>query len=207
MALSEDDVNPELVRQAASLVVTGTHFSTKGVAAASWKAIRIARDAGVRVVFDIDFRPSLWGLAAHASGETRYALSSQVENILKDILAVSDLVVGTEEELRVATNQDDLPLALHSLREISSATIVCKRGRKGCEIFPGRNDSVLNCWLSELRHRSREMPTISELFAMANMEPTHFLKQKSCRYGLRGPWNGQNQNHFPTCSGTMWDLA
>jgi 5-dehydro-2-deoxygluconokinase len=143
MALSEDDVNPEMVRRAASLVVTGTHFSAKGVAAASWKAIRIARDAGIRVVFDIDFRPSLWGLAAHAGGETRYAVSSQVENILKDILAVSDLVVGTEEELRVATNQDDLQSALHSLREISCATIVCKRGRKGCEIFPGRNDSVL----------------------------------------------------------------
>lgn len=143
MALNEDDVHPELIRRSASIVVTGTHFSTERVAAASWKAIKLARDAGVKVVFDVDFRPSLWGLVAHGVGEARYVLSSQVKNILKDIIAASDVVVGTEEELRVAMNEEDLRSALHGLRRISCATIVCKRGPKGCEVFPSRNDSTL----------------------------------------------------------------
>jgi 5-dehydro-2-deoxygluconokinase len=143
MALCEDDVDPALIARTASIVVTGTHFSTEQVAAASWKAIKIARNAGVKVVLDIDFRPSLWGLTGHKSGEARYILSSRVHGALKDVLAVSNVVVGTEEELRVAMNQDDLQLALQSVRKISSATIVCKRGSKGCEIFPTRNDGVL----------------------------------------------------------------
>jgi 5-dehydro-2-deoxygluconokinase len=143
MALSEEDVDPALIRRSSSIVVTGTHFSTERVAAASWKAIKIAREAGVKVVLDIDFRPSLWGLAGHEGGEVRYVLSSQFQDSLKDILAVTDLVVGTEEELRVVVNRTDLQLALQSIRRLSPATIVCKRGAKGCEIFPSRTDGVL----------------------------------------------------------------
>jgi 5-dehydro-2-deoxygluconokinase len=143
MALSEDDIDPALIVGATSIVVTGTHFSTAQVAAASWKAIKIARNAGVKVVLDIDFRPSLWGLAGHKGGEARYILSSQVQSALRDIVAVSDVVVGTEEELRVAMNKDDLQLALQGVREVSCATIVCKMGSKGCEIYPARTDGVL----------------------------------------------------------------
>ena len=143
MALCEDDIDPALIVGATSIVVTGTHFSTAQVAAASWKAIKIARNAGVKVVLDIDFRPSLWGLAGHKGGEARYILSSQVQSALRDILPVSDVVVGTEEELRVAMNEDDLQLALQGVREVSCATIVGKRGSKGCEIYPARTDGLL----------------------------------------------------------------
>lgn len=144
IALSEEDVDPAFIAQAKSIVVTGTHFSTDKVAAASWKAIKIAQSAGVKVVLDIDFRPSLWRLAGHESGEVRYILSGQVQSALSEVLAVSDVVVGTEEELRVAMNEDDLPIALRQLRKMSSATIVCKRGAKGCEIFPARSDAALD---------------------------------------------------------------
>jgi 5-dehydro-2-deoxygluconokinase len=143
MALCEDDVDPALIAAADTIVVTGTHFSTAQVAAASWKAITIARNAGVKVVLDIDFRPSLWGLAGHTGGEARYAVSAQVQNALRDILAVSDVVVGTEEELRVAMNKDDLQLALQGVRKISRATIVCKKGSEGCEIYPVSSDGTL----------------------------------------------------------------
>src|SRR5260370_16051209 len=40
-------------------------------------------------------------------------------------------------------NEDDLQIALQGVRKLSCATIVCKRGSKGCEIFPTRNDGVL----------------------------------------------------------------
>jgi 5-dehydro-2-deoxygluconokinase len=143
MALCEDDIDPALIGGAASIVVTGTHFSKAQVAAASWNAIKIAQNADVKVVLDIDFRPSLWGLAGHEGGEARYVLSSKVQSALRDILAVSDVIVGTEEEIRVAMSEDDLQLALQGVREVSCATIVCKRGSKGCEIYPTRKDGVL----------------------------------------------------------------
>jgi 5-dehydro-2-deoxygluconokinase len=162
MALDENDVNPALIRATRSIVTTGTHFSTEQVAAASWKAIKIAKEAGVKVVFDIDFRPSLWGLATHAGGESRYILSTQVKSILQEVLAASDVVVGTEDELRVATNEDQLESALQGVRRISSAVIVCKRGSKGCEVFPARTDGVLG---SPIRGRAFQVTVLNTVGA------------------------------------------
>ena len=59
------------------MVVTGTHFSRANTAAAQRKAIRIAKAAGGKVVFDIDYRPNLWGLAGHAEGFERYVKSDR----------------------------------------------------------------------------------------------------------------------------------
>lgn len=136
MALCEDDVDPELVGRARCIVVTGTHFSTPQVAAASWKAIHLARQAGAKIVFDIDFRPSLWGLAALADGEARLVLSDHVQEVMGAVIRASDVVVGTEEEICAATNQADLSAALAGLRRDVDVTIVCKRGANGCEIYP-----------------------------------------------------------------------
>ena len=69
MALAEDDIDPAFIASAGAIVVTGTHFSTPTVEAASRKAMRAAKAAGRRIVFDIDYRPNLWGLAGHAAGE------------------------------------------------------------------------------------------------------------------------------------------
>ena len=58
-------------------MVTGTHFSRPNTAAAQTKAIRIAKAHGRKVVFDVDYRPNLWGLAGHDAGEERYVALGQ----------------------------------------------------------------------------------------------------------------------------------
>ena len=58
-------------------LVSGTHFARANTAAAQRKAMRIARAAGRKVVFDIDYRPNLWGLAGHGAGEERYIKSDE----------------------------------------------------------------------------------------------------------------------------------
>ncbi|MEP3280036.1 MAG: 5-dehydro-2-deoxygluconokinase [Stappiaceae bacterium] len=136
MALEEADIDPDFIRSAASIVVTGTHFSTPNVELASRKAIKIARDAGLKVIFDIDYRPNLWGLAGHDAGEERYIASKNVSDKLKTILSDCDLVVGTEEELMIAGGQDEPLAAIREIRSLSDATIVCKRGPMGCVVFP-----------------------------------------------------------------------
>ena len=65
---TEADIDESFIPSAGAIVVTGTHFSKPGPAAAQRKAMRIARAAGRRVAFDIDYRPNLWGLAGHAAG-------------------------------------------------------------------------------------------------------------------------------------------
>jgi 5-dehydro-2-deoxygluconokinase len=137
MALNEDDIDEAFIASAAAIVVTGTHFSRSTTAAAQRKAMRAAHDAGRKVVFDIDYRPNLWGLAGHAAGEERYVRSDQVSSHLQAVLADCDLIVGTEEEIHIASGEEDTLQALRRIRLLSAATIVLKRGPMGCVVFPG----------------------------------------------------------------------
>jgi 5-dehydro-2-deoxygluconokinase len=137
MALSEDDIDENLVASAGAVVVTGTHFSRPNTDAAQRKAMRMARAAGRKVVFDIDYRPNLWGLAGHAAGEERYIKSERVSEHLQTVLPGCDLVVGTEEEMRIAGGGDDALSVLRKIRSLTAATLVLKRGPMGCVVFPG----------------------------------------------------------------------
>jgi 5-dehydro-2-deoxygluconokinase len=137
MALDEDDIDADFVSSAKAVLVSGTHFSHTNTDAAQRKAIRIAKDAGRKVAFDIDYRPNLWGLAGHAAGEERYIASGRVTNRLKSVLADCDLIVGTEEEIHIAAGEEDTLAALRAIRDLSGATIVLKRGPMGCVVYPG----------------------------------------------------------------------
>ncbi|MBX6320684.1 MAG: 5-dehydro-2-deoxygluconokinase [Rhodospirillaceae bacterium] len=137
MALCEADVDPALVESARAVVVTGTHMSTDRVRAASRRVIDLARAAGRKVAFDIDYRPNLWGLAGHDAGEARYIAAAAVTRRLQDILPLADLVVGTEEELHIAGGTTDTKAALKAIRALTPAVVVLKRGAAGCVVFPG----------------------------------------------------------------------
>ena len=137
MALSEDDVDEAFIASARAIVVTGTHFSRPNSEAAQLKAIRIAKAAGRKVVFDVDYRPNLWGLAGHAEGFERYVKSDIVSAKMKQILPDCDLIVGTEEEIMIASGADDVLGALKAIRAVSPATIVLKRGAMGCIVYDG----------------------------------------------------------------------
>jgi 5-dehydro-2-deoxygluconokinase len=137
MALDESDIDEAFLASAGAVVVTGTHFSKPNTAAAQKKAIRIAKANGRRVVFDVDYRPNLWGLLGHGAGEERYVRSDTVTEFLKEILPDCDLVVGTEEELHIAGGAEDTLEAVRAIRAVTKATIVCKRGPMGCVVFPG----------------------------------------------------------------------
>lgn len=137
MALSPEDVDEAFVASARAIVVTGTHFSRENTEAAQRKAIGIAKSHGRKVVFDIDYRPNLWGLAGHAEGFERYVKSDKVSGKLKTVLPDCDLIVGTEEEIMIASGADDVLGALKTIRSLSPATIVLKRGAMGCVVYDG----------------------------------------------------------------------
>ncbi|HXV24395.1 MAG TPA: 5-dehydro-2-deoxygluconokinase, partial [Alphaproteobacteria bacterium] len=137
MALGEEDIDPTLVARAKAIVVTGTHFSRPKPAAAQRKAIGLAQAAGTKIVFDIDYRPNLWDLAGHDAGGERYIASERVTATLQDVLPLCDLIVGTEEEMRIAAGQNDPLQALQRVRDLSKAVLVLKRGPMGCAVFAG----------------------------------------------------------------------
>ncbi|BCG91675.1 bifunctional 5-dehydro-2-deoxygluconokinase/5-dehydro-2-deoxyphosphogluconate aldolase [Mesorhizobium sp. 131-2-1] len=137
MALAPEDIDEAFIASARSVVVTGTHFSRPNTDAAQRKAIRVMKARGGKVVFDIDYRPNLWGLAGHAEGFERYVKSDRVSAQMKTVLPDCDLIVGTEEEIMIASGADDCLSALKTIRALSSATIVLKRGAKGCIVYAG----------------------------------------------------------------------
>lgn len=144
MALCEDDIDADFISRADAVVVTGTHFSTPQVAAASRKVMRLARANRARVVFDVDYRPTLWGLAGHGEGEARFIASGTVTEHLQGIVGDCDLIVGTEEELHIAGGSEDTIEAIRRIRALSDAVIVCKRGPMGCSTFAGDVPDSLN---------------------------------------------------------------
>ncbi len=136
-ALNEDDIQESFIKQAQAVLVTGTHFAKPHSDKAQRKAMSIARANGGKVVFDIDYRPNLWGLAGHDAGDSRYIASDAVSAHLKTVLPECDLIVGTEEEVLIAAGADDLQTALRTIRSLSSAVIVLKRGPMGCIVYDG----------------------------------------------------------------------
>ncbi|MGN6777948.1 bifunctional 5-dehydro-2-deoxygluconokinase/5-dehydro-2-deoxyphosphogluconate aldolase [Rhizobium sp.] len=137
MALNEDDIDEGFIKSSGAVLVSGTHFSKPNTEAAQRKAIRIAKAHGRKVIFDIDYRPNLWGLAGHAEGFERYVKSERVSSKMKETLPDCDLIVGTEEEIMIASGADDVLGALKEIRRLSSAVIVLKRGAMGCIVYDG----------------------------------------------------------------------
>ena len=116
MAIDEADMDPDFIASAKAVLVTGTHFSTDRVAGASFAAMRMARAAGRKVAFDIDYRPNLWALGGHDDGESRFAESGRVTAHIQTVLPHCDLIVGTEEEWHIAGGTTDTIAALRAAR-------------------------------------------------------------------------------------------
>ena len=117
MALSEDDIDEKFIENSKSVLVTGTHFSSDGVSKASFKAIEIARKLQKKVVLDIDYRPNLWTKGNHNDGESRFKESKNVTDHIQKILPFCDLIVGTEEEWKIAGGTNDTIESLKNCRK------------------------------------------------------------------------------------------
>ena len=137
MGLTVDDIDPDFIREARAVVATGAHLSHPPVAAATLKALENAGDERMKTELDIDYRPNLWGVAGHGEGESRFVASEKVTAKLQSTLHLFDLIVGTEEEFHIAGGTTDTVAALRAVREVSKATLVCKRGAAGAVAFTG----------------------------------------------------------------------
>lgn len=137
MALCEADIDGDFIASARALLPTGTHLSHPRTEAAVLKALRLARQHGVKTALDIDYRPNLWGVAGHGAGESRFVESAAVTARLQAHLHFFDLIVGTEEEFHIAGGSTDTIAALRAVRAVSNAVLVCKRGAAGAAAFEG----------------------------------------------------------------------
>jgi 5-dehydro-2-deoxygluconokinase len=158
MALCEQDHDDAYLASARAVLINGTHLSARDVFAASLSAARKVKANGGRVIFDVDYRPVLWGLTAKDLGENRFVFDAGVTERLQAALPWCDLIVGTEEELCILGGSEQLITAIKNIRAKTAAILICKRGAQGCVAFaadipddiesglvvPGFKVSVLN---------------------------------------------------------------
>jgi 5-dehydro-2-deoxygluconokinase len=135
MAVSADDFDQTFLGDAKALLVSGTHFSQPATAQACFAAMKLAK----RVVFDIDYRPVLWGLTSPGMGEQRFIASKAVTGKLQQVIPRAHLVIGTEEEFHIAGGCEDTAEALARLQRLSDAVFVIKRGPLGCSVHSKRS--------------------------------------------------------------------
>jgi 5-dehydro-2-deoxygluconokinase len=137
MGVSTADFDESYIASSRAISVTGTHLSTAPTRAAVEQAFRWARANDTRVILDIDYRPVLWKLTSAGEGGSRFVASSDVTAAIQSMLPACDLVVGTEEEIRIAGGADDVLAALRAIRVHTQAPIVLKRGPSGCAVIDG----------------------------------------------------------------------
>ena len=122
-ALTADDVARAPVRDSRVVFVTGTGLSHEPAREATFAAAAGAREAGVPVVVDIDYRADQWDDAG--------AFAAQIQSLLRS----ATLTVGTEEELTAASGSDDVARGAATLLGCGIQALILKRGARGSTVF------------------------------------------------------------------------
>jgi 2-dehydro-3-deoxygluconokinase len=118
--LSAGDIPAEVVRDATVLHVTGITLALgPGPADAVAHAMGVARDAGVTVSLDLNYRSALW-----SPDEAAPALEAAVRR--------ADVVFGGELEAEIITGTADPLQAALALEALGPTQVVIKRGALGC---------------------------------------------------------------------------
>jgi 2-dehydro-3-deoxygluconokinase len=118
--LAAGDIAADIVRGAAVLHVTGITLALgPGPAEAIAHAVDVARDAGVTVSFDVNYRSALW-----SPGEAAPALEAAIRR--------ADVVFAGEGEAEIVTGSSDPVQAALTLEGLGPTQVVIKRGADGC---------------------------------------------------------------------------
>lgn len=126
LMLAPQDVSEDYIKQAKILLISGTALAASPSREACFMAIRYAKQHGVKVVFDIDYREYTWKSKEEIS--VYYSLVGQL----------SDVVIGSREEFELTEMLPSNSEALvpdHVLAEkyigFGNQVVVIKHGKKG----------------------------------------------------------------------------
>lgn len=123
--LSRADLDEALIRSAKVVHTTGITLAISPSARdAAEHAIKLAHSAGVTVSLDINHRSRLW--RRQEASEALHALIKQV-----------DVVFGSEQELRLLTDETEPEAIAAAVRDLGPAEVVVKRGEHGALAVAG----------------------------------------------------------------------
>jgi 5-dehydro-2-deoxygluconokinase len=117
------------VRRARLFLTNGTSLAASPARESTERSLRAAREAGVRTVFDVDYRASSWPSAGEAGLAARL------------MLPLLDVVIGNEEELELLTGRSEAAAQVDAVLGAGVGLLVRKRGADGVEAH-GREGSA-----------------------------------------------------------------
>ena len=119
--LKPTDIPVDVIRQAGLLHVTGiTPALSESAARATRHAMCIAREAGVVVSFDLNYRSKLWNGAA-------------ARMVYRDLISLADIVFAGEDEAAIAVGDtDSVTETARLLGEMGPSEVIIKLGERGC---------------------------------------------------------------------------
>jgi len=122
--MTVDDINAIDFSEYCALITAGTVFAAEPSRSAAFRAFERAKENGLPVIFDVDYRPYSWPSAEVA------------EDVLSRAGEMSDIVVGNDEEFGFMAG--GIEKGLDKARELAQAAsriIVYKMGEKGAVTF------------------------------------------------------------------------
>ncbi|WP_085906957.1 5-dehydro-2-deoxygluconokinase [Kiloniella majae] len=110
----------------AALITTGTVFAAEPSRSAAFHAITLAKQAGLPIIFDVDYRPYSWPSSDMAS------------EVYSKVAALSDIIIGNDEEFDFMAGGKNLGLEkAQTLAAEANRLIVYKMGEKGAITYTG----------------------------------------------------------------------
>jgi 5-dehydro-2-deoxygluconokinase len=106
-------------------VTNGTSLCASPSRESTYRALERAKEAGCRVVLDVDYRPMSWRGPEHAGLAVRLALP------------YVDVLIGNQGELMLAAGEDDLGRAIQKLLAAGVPMLVSKLGEEGTRVWSG----------------------------------------------------------------------
>ncbi|MGB0844088.1 MAG: 5-dehydro-2-deoxygluconokinase [Alphaproteobacteria bacterium] len=109
-----------------AMVTTGTLFAAEPSRTTTFRAMERAKEAGIPIVFDIDYRPYSWPSAEVA------------QEVYEKAGRLSDIVIGNDDEFGFMAGGKDKGLAFaKALANSTNGVCVYKMGEKGSVTFEG----------------------------------------------------------------------
>ncbi|NND90012.1 MAG: 5-dehydro-2-deoxygluconokinase [Granulosicoccus sp.] len=115
-----DDVEGIDYSSFGALITTGTVLAVEPSRSAAFRAFELARQAGIPLIFDVDYRPYSWASAAEAA------------EVYSRAGALCDIIIGNDVEFGFMAGDHDAGLAkARELAHDGAAIVVYKMGEAG----------------------------------------------------------------------------
>ena len=136
LQLRPDDIDEEYIRNAKTLLISGTSLAASPSREAALKAVMLAKRCGTRILFDIDYRAYNW--------KSMDEISIYYSMVARE----ADIIMGSREEFDlmeklIEPGRDDLQSAAYWHRR-NAKIVIIKHGKKGSTAYTcdGRSYTV-----------------------------------------------------------------